>query len=316
MSKLRPMLAATIKDIKELTFPLLASPKLDGIRCLILDGKAVTRNLKPIPNNVIRGFLESFPELDGLDGELMLNDPPPSKSVDIEEGTIQVSSFNQVQSAIMSEDGNPDFYYAVFDYHNDCSRPYAERLMKLSLIVSEFRAKHPKHSQRVREVPQITVNNEKDVEEYEQEVLADGYEGLIIRNLYGTYKFGRSTMREAKLMKLKRFEDAEATIVGMEPLYENQNAPTTNALGRTERSSHQANLVAKNMLGALKCKMDNGNEFSIGTGFDDDTRKELFARKKALMGKKVKYKFQELSADGIPRFPVYLGLRSEADLSD
>jgi len=289
----KPMLAATIKDIKELTFPLLASPKLDGIRCVILNGKAVTRNLKPIPNAFIRKFLESHMELDGLDGEIMV------------EG-----DFNSVQSAVMSEDGEPDFYYAVFDYHNDCAMPYSTRLMKLSLIVAEF------NNQRVREVPQITVNNEKDVEEYEQEVLADGYEGLIIRNLYGTYKFGRSTMREAKLMKLKRFEDAEATIIGMEPLYENQNAPTTNALGRTERSSHQANLVAQNMLGALKCKMDNGNEFSIGTGFDDDTRKELFARKKVLMGKKVKYKFQELSADGIPRFPVYLGLRSEADLSD
>jgi ATP-dependent DNA ligase len=292
MSKLRPMLAATIKDIKELTFPLLASPKLDGIRCLILDGKAVTRNLKPIPNAFIRCFLEIHADqLDGLDGEIMVD-----------------GDFNSVQSAVMSEDGAPDFYYAVFDYHNDCSRPYAERLMKLSLIVTEF------GNQRVREVPQITVNNEKDVEEYEQEVLADGYEGLILRNLYGTYKFGRSTMREAKLMKLKRFEDAEATIYDMEPLYENQNAPTTNALGRTERSSHQANLVAQNKLGALNVCLDNGKCFSIGTGFDDDTRKDLWARKKDLINKKVKFKFQELSADGIPRFPVYLGLRDERDL--
>lgn len=284
----KPMLAATIKDIKQLVFPLLASPKLDGIRCVILNGKAVTRNLKPIPNTFIRNFLEAHPELDGLDGEIMV------------EG-----DFNSVQSAVMSEDGEPDFYYAVFDYHNDCSMPYSTRLMKLSLIVAEF------NNKRVREVPQVTVNNEKEVEEIEQEVLADGYEGLMLRNLYGTYKFGRSSMKEAKLMKLKRFEDDEATIVDMEPLYENQNAPTTNALGRTERSSHQENLVAQNMMGALNVKLKNGKEFSIGTGFDHETRKDLWMRKKKLIGKQVKFKFQELSADGIPRFPVFLGLRDE-----
>jgi len=287
----KPMLAATIKDIKQLVFPLLASPKLDGIRCVILNGKAVTRNLKPIPNTFIRKFLEAHPELDGLDGEIMV------------EG-----DFNSVQSAVMSEDGEPDFYYAVFDYHNDCALPYSTRLMKLSLIVAEF------NNQRVREVPQVTVNNENEVEEIEQEVLADGYEGLMLRNLYGTYKFGRSSMKEAKLMKLKRFEDDEATIVDMEPLYENQNAPTTNALGRTERSSHQENLVAQNMMGALNVKLKNGKEFSIGTGFDHETRKDLWMRKKKLIGKQVKFKFQELSADGIPRFPVFLGLRDERDI--
>src|SRR5688572_14503491 len=117
----KPMLAATIKDIKELTFPLLASPKLDGIRCVILNGKAVTRNLKPIPNDFIRNFLESHPELDGLDGELMLNDPPAPKKIEIEEGEGGLD-FNHVQSAVMSSDGEPDFYYAVFDYHNDCAK--------------------------------------------------------------------------------------------------------------------------------------------------------------------------------------------------
>lgn len=288
----KPMLAATIDDVKQLTFPLLASPKLDGIRCVILNGKAVTRNLKPIPNTFIRKFLESHPELDGLDGEIMVD-----------------GDFNSVQSAVMSEDGEPNFYYAVFDYHNDCGLPYSTRLMKLSLIVAQFAT-----SRRVREVPQIVVNNIKDVDDYEVEVLADGYEGLILRNMEGTYKFGRSTLRERKLMKLKRFKDDEATIYDMEPLYENNNAPTTNALGRTERSSHQANLVAQNKLGALNVRLKNGKEFSIGTGFDDATRKDLWARKKSLIGKQVKFKFQELSADGIPRFPVFLGMRDERDM--
>ncbi len=309
MSGLKPMLAATIEDLKQLTFPLLASPKLDGIRCLIVDGKAVTRTLKPIPNDFIRNFLESHPELDGLDGELMLNDPPVEpEMIEIEEGE-PIADFNHVQSAVMRVDGEPDFYYAVFDYHNECNLPYSARLTKLSTIISSFG-----NHRRVRELPQVTVNNDKEVTEIELEALADGYEGLILRNLDGSYKFGRSTMREAKLMKLKRFKDDEAIIYDMEPLYENNNAPTTNALGRTERSSHQANLVAQNKLGALNARLKNGKEFSIGTGFDDATRKDMWARKKELINKQVKFKYQGLSADGIPRFPVFLGMRDERDM--
>lgn len=287
------MLSATIKDIKQLKYPLLASPKLDGIRCIILNGKAVTRNLKPIPNKFIREFLEGIRELDGFDGEIMLGR----------------GDFNNVQSAVMSEDGEPqDFYYAVFDYHNDCALPYLDRLKRLSQYIEML------NNSRIRELPQYKVTKESEVLELEQEALADGYEGLMLRSGDAAYKFGRSTLREAKLMKLKRFEDDEAEIVSVEPLYENRNIATTNALGRTERSSHQGNLVAQKMVGALHVKLSNGNEFAIGTGFDDITRKDLWARKNDLIGKKIKFKYQELSADGIPRFPVFLGFRDERDL--
>lgn len=288
----KPMLAATVDDIKQLKYPLLVSPKLDGIRCVILNGKAVTRNLKPIPNKFIREYLEAIPEIDGFDGEIML----------------KKGDFNSVQSAVMSEEGTPDFYYAVFDYHNECAYPYSDRLKKLSSIILEL--KNP----RISELPQYKVASESEVLELEEEALADGYEGLILRNLDGTYKFGRSTLREAKLMKLKRFEDDEATIIDVEPLYENRNAPTTNALGRTERSSHQENLVAQKKVGALKVRLKNKKEFSIGTGFDDATRKDLWVRKNDIVGKMVKFKYQELSADGIPRFPVFLGFRDKRDL--
>ncbi len=289
----KPMLAATIKDVTALNYPLYASPKLDGIRCVILNGKALSRNLKPIPNVFIRDFLESIPELDGCDGELMLSK----------------GDFNNVQSIVMSESADPvDVYYAVFDYHNDCAAPYIDRLKKLSKII--LKLKNP----RIVELPQYLVNKESEVLELEKEALQDGYEGLILRNCDGSYKFGRSTLREAKLMKLKRFEDDEATILGVEPLYENRNEAVKNALGRTERSSHQENLVAQKMVGALNVKLKNGKEFSIGTGFDDATRKDLWARKKDIIGKAVKFKFQELSSDGIPRFPVFLGFRDPRDI--
>ncbi len=286
------MLAATIKDVDLLNYPLFASPKLDGIRCVMLDGKAVTRNLKPIPNNFIRKFLEANHLLDGFDGEIM----------------IKSGDFNSVQSAVMSEDGEPNFYYAVFDSHKDNNLQYSLRLDNLSATIKTI------NDLRIREVQQFIVSNKAELLELEKEVLEDGYEGLILRNASTTYKYGRSTLNEAKLLKLKRFEDDEATVLNVEPLYENNNTATTNKLGRTERSSHKQNMVAQPTAGSLLVVLDSGKEFSIGTGMDDATRQDIWDKRTQLIGKKVKFKYQELSADGIPRFPVYIGFRNPADL--
>jgi len=288
----KPMLAATIEDIGTLSYPLLASPKLDGIRCIVIDGKALTRNLKPIPNKFIREFLESLKGVDGFDGEIM----------------IRTGDFNRVQSAVMSEDGEPDFYYAVFDLHSEGNLPFTQRLKTLSEKVKKL------NNKRISLLEQVFVDSTKELLSFESECIEDGYEGVILRRGDSSYKCGRSTLREGKLMKLKRFNDAEAEIISIEPLYENRNVAIKNALGHTERSSHQENLVAQSMLGSMQVQLKNGKEFSIGTGFDDDTRKEYWVNRKKLVGKMVKFKYQELSSDGIPRFPVFLGMRDKGDI--
>ena len=69
----KPMLAVKATSLENIRYPVLASPKLDGIRGLpIPDGKRgvsmVSRNWKPIPNNFVRTWLEmNVPA--GLDGE-------------------------------------------------------------------------------------------------------------------------------------------------------------------------------------------------------------------------------------------------------
>ena len=97
MTTFRPMLAATVdpNDLDALRFPLLASPKLDGVRALVSDdGQLVSRNLKPIPNaNVQKAF--GRPEFAGLDGELVCGDPTAP------------DAFRKTTSAAMSRDGAP-----------------------------------------------------------------------------------------------------------------------------------------------------------------------------------------------------------------
>ena len=149
----------------------------------------------------------------------------------------------------------------------------------------------------------------------EERYLADGYEGVMLRSLQGIYKFGRATKKEGALLKLKRFADSEATILGLIEQMHNTNESTINALGLKERSSHKANLVGKDTLGALSVRdVTTGVEFEIGTGFDDAERAKIWAHKDAYIGKLVKYKYFPSGSKDKPRFPVYQGIRDPRDM--
>lgn len=70
---MKPMLSATLEDPLRLTWPVLGSPKLDGLRCIIKDGMALSRNLKPFRNKFVQEQLSTLPN--GLDGELIVGSP-------------------------------------------------------------------------------------------------------------------------------------------------------------------------------------------------------------------------------------------------
>ena len=71
MTLFKPMLA-TDAVLEKLRFPLLASPKLDGVRAIVRDGVVYSRSNKPIPNVFVQ---ETFKGLDHADGELIVGLP-------------------------------------------------------------------------------------------------------------------------------------------------------------------------------------------------------------------------------------------------
>lgn len=289
----KPLLAATITDIEAIKYPVMASPKLDGIRCLIGSDGPVSRTYKPIPNRYIQQVL-SRPELRGLDGELMLAGVH--------------ASFRDVTSAVMSEDGEPDFMFWVFDSYAKCCRdqPYIDRLMTAQQTVEEAKAAH------VGNLPHERVESPTQLAELEAAYVKGGCEGLMVRSLNGAYKAGRSTVRDGILGKIKRFHDAEAVCIGVVEQLHNMNAARVDALGHTERSSHKAGKVPAGTLGALKVRTPDGRVFNIGTGFSDTARKALWHEQP--IGKLVKYKAMDFSDYGLPRHPVFLGFRDAIDV--
>jgi len=117
--------------------------------------------------------------------------------------------------------------------------------------------------------------------------VADGYEGAMVRLAASPLELKRTK----KLLKIKSFKDAEARV-----------ASTVEGTGK-----HAGRL------GTLVCVTPTGVQFEIGSGFDDKTRDGLWAERKALPGREAKYKFFEVSKDGVPRFPIFLGWRHPDD---
>lgn len=293
---MKPLLAGKIEDLSKLRFPLVASPKIDGIRCLIIDGKPVSRKLKPIPNRFVFGSLASLaPDLDGLDGELMIEGKP----------------FNEISSAVMSELGAPaGVVFVVFDSFTNPDLAYALRLQSAMAQVDKLTMNH------IKVVESKILSDASELLAYEGICLSRGFEGVMTRSVDGRYKYGRSTANEQILLKLKRFEDSEAVIVGAIEEMHNGNAATVDELGHTKRSSHKGNLQGKGCLGAFRMRRADGLEFEIGTGFTAEQRRLYWLGLDQLIGRTVVYKHQPCGAVDKPRFPVFKSFRHTDDMGE
>lgn len=284
----KPMLACDA-ELEKLRWPVLASPKLDGIRAVVRDGVVYSRSNKPIPNKWVQSKLS---HLEHYDGELIVGDPT-SKSV-----------YRDTTSYVMAHDKEDfDLRFYVFDHVKNMEEPY---FMRQQLLVAKKHA--TVHAQAI-------IQKLEYLHEYEEKCLELGYEGLILRDPNAPYKMGRSTVNEGFLLKLKRFSDFESVVIGFEERMENLNEARTNELGRTSRSSHKENKRGRGDLGALLLRTAEGVEFACGTGFVDSERSEIWANRDRYLGRIAKIKSFDIGVKDKPRHPVFLGWRMKEDIS-
>ncbi len=285
----RPMLCAKLKDPVSLTYPVLLTPKFDGIRCLKLGGQLLSRAFKPIRNRHIVETLATLP--DGLDGELMVRD----------------AEFGDVQSGIMSYDGKPDFVFNVFDWCGEAG--YTDRLEWLKTLPS------------LPHLATILPFEATDVSQflaYEEQCLAEGYEGVISRSPTGPYKCGRATLREGYMAKFKRVADSEARILGLVEANENTNPIVYNAFGKAKRPGGSEGKVPKNTLGSMQvCDIHTNVFFEIGTGkgLTAALRQHMWDNQAEYIGRIVRYNYQAVGVKDRPRFPSFQGFRDADDIS-
>ena len=276
-------------------YPMLASPKLDGIRALVSKGHLRSRSMKLIPNEFCQSIF-TLPKHEGLDGELIVGSPTHENVIDI------------TKSGVMSMHGEPDVRLFVFDNWR-LDGPFGARYNLLRQQVASI------EDDRVKLVPHTLIHNFAELQVYEEKVVTRGYEGVILRALDAPYKQGRSTLKQGWMLKMKRFEDSEAEILDFVELQHNDNEAEVDERGYTKRSSHQENKRAGGVLGTFVVRdIHHGWLFEIGTGFSAEQRKNLWEGRKYLKGKLVKYKYFPVGMKDKPRHPVFLGFRDRRDM--
>ena len=254
----------SLADVPDDAYPLIATPKYDGIRCVVQDGQAMSYQGKRIPNMYIRTQIEKYCK-EGWDGEIV---------VDAKDG------FGDVQSAVMSFDGEPRFRFMLLDVMprpNGKDAGYNERrLPEIRILLPSF----------VLRAPVVVIRNYDALVKYENHIVIRGFEGIVLRNPNSLYKFGRATTRQ-HCWKYKRFSDAEAVVVGFEEMVSNEGKP-------------------KGTLGTIIGKRKDGGEVRVGggKGMTAKMRQEIWNIRKAYMGKRFTYYFQKSGGKdgGKPRF--------------
>lgn len=298
----KPMLGEAVPEehFEKLTWPVAATYKADGIRALKLNGKLVSRTLKPIRNKVIASLLEQYLP-DGADGEIICGDTFQDTT------SIVMTSMEPLRGRTVT------FYW--FD-HVDATKGLEESYLDRTKRISDWVSTHDSPVE-IRIVPLIPklLDGLEELREFEQQALAAGYEGVMLRGPQSPYKCGRSTLKQGYLLKVKRFMDSEAVVLDMVPLMHNHNVAEVDERGYTKRSSHKENLEVSDTLGALLVRdAVSGLEFSIGTGFNAAQRADFWTKKSELVGKLVKYKYFPVGIKEAPRHPVFLGFRDPDDM--
>jgi len=172
-----------------------------------------------------------------------------------------------------------DITFQIFDIPSMGKEPFEDRV---DWLQSNFKSGAPHYQKHVVVVEQTKAESRDHVLATLKEVESEGGEGLMLRKPGSTYE----GIRSSTLQKIKTFYDAEARVTGYEP----------------GKGKH------KGSTGSVKCVMESGKTFNVGTGFSDKQRKNP-----PKIGSIITYRFQELTMDGVPRFPTYVGPAIDKD---
>lgn len=314
--KFEPLLSAKVfsnkpgvteKNLTLLKFPLRGSIKYDGWRVVEYDGRAVLRSLKSVRNMHASALLARLfarcAELGyrGLDGEVVVG---PAN---------HPNSMQHTTSGLSTITGQPEFTFFLFDTYQNAEQPYTQRYARLRELMPLIAEEFP----WVQLVQQKVLHNMAEMLAYEAEIVALGYEGIMLRAPQGHYKMGRSTMLEGLLAALKRFMDDEAIVLAYRAEQENANEAGVNELGRTHRTSHASGMIPKDRMGTMLCASLNFSQtFGLGggVGITHEVRKHVWENPHLYQWRVAKYAYQDIGIRERPRIPRWKGWRAWEDM--
>jgi DNA ligase-1 len=305
-SPVKPMKApsTTVTDeyLQAMEYPVAVSPKIDGVRAMGFPNGLRSKTLKPFPNFHIQGLFQGS-HVNGLDGELVVGTP---NAEDV---------LRQTMSGVMKYVGQPDVTYYVFDMWDVPSVAFASRHLMAQGVIKAL----PKNLQgRILLLPHVMVNSYLELLAYEAVQLKAGYEGIMIRHIGAPYKYGRATLKEGSILKLKRFVDSEAVVLDVSEGQINDNELVRGADGEVNRSTKKSGMRPSRMVGTLHCKdLKTGQLIDVGPGkLTHMERITMFAVRSNIVGKVITYRYFAGGVKDLPRFPLFHGFRGAADIAE
>jgi DNA ligase-1 len=269
-----PMLAHDYtKRGHNMKFPCYTQRKYDGVRCLGVPGIGLFSRLrKAFPHmEHILNELKGIPSTIVLDGELYC------KELTFQEIVGLVKKVTLTDADILKQ---YHIKYHVYDMINlaDTTETYTTRYQTLQMLFDKYPFQH------LKLVKTDMCADDGQMKQFHSEYIADGFEGVILRNMDGLYKQSRS----ADLQKYKEFFDAEYEIVGS-----------------TEGMGLEAGCVI------WICKTDTGGVFNVRPRGSREERQQLYQDGARYVGKMLTVRYQELtsSVERVPRFGVGIAIR-------
>ena len=273
---LKPMLAQSYeKHKKKLMYPCYAQPKLDGIRCLARrQGDVVTLYSRQ------GKVLDLVPHINEALLEV-LNDGQCADGELYTHGW----DFQKIISAIKKTNENtPGIQYHIYDLPDmqDRSKTFVNRFNSFA------RGRIGTAADCLVSVMTPLIRTEEALMAYEEMCCNEGYEGIMARNIQSKYLFG---YRSKDLLKVKRFLDAEYKIIDF---------------------THGSSIELECCI--FICETPEGERFNVRPVGTHEERKVMYKNGASYVGKLLTVKYQELSNDNVPRFPVGLHIREDWDM--
>lgn len=270
----RPMLAHKYNEAK-LVLPCFIQPKLNGVRCIAVrksENDFIFISRKGLYFNTLNHLVEPLKQC--------------MKIGDIYDGEIYIHGvkFQTILSLLKKyQQGETEILeYWVYDMINEHKQ--VRRLMQLKSDISNVGSNVLMAGRgKVFLVPTKLIKEKEDIKILHNKYSKMGFEGIIIRNINAKYL---QQYRSYDLLKYKLFLDAEFKIIGYEQ----------------GKGNHSGCIV-------FKCVTKQGKEFNVTPKFSLEERKEMWNKKESYIGKLLTVKFQELSKDKVPIFPVGIAIR-------
>lgn len=292
-------------ELEKLKFPCIIFPKIDGVRGGNTSGVLMGRRGRA-HNNVFTTQLFSGIGTLGFDGELAANSANHPDLCRLTSG------------ALNSKAGNPTIMWHVFDDMSPEVRdlPYSTRLCSVIARINALHQSNPVYAKTIGVAYFEFANNLEQLLAAEKKWLDQGYEGVIIRSLEGAYKQGRCTVNEGDYLRLKRFQESEATVVEIIEEMTNNNPLERDGIGLAKRSGASANLIPAGRVGSLICKdLVTGQIFKIGIGkMTESEAEKYFKNPDLLLNQVVKYKHFPKGVKDKPRLPTFQCIRIASDI--